>query len=83
MIERAKLIGGLRVTGHPERVRPGQAGHAVIEEAQAIRAGAIVIPLRYRNGRPLYGKTLQTVLAKRPARVIVAAEPSEKLRIAA
>ena len=24
------------------------------------------MPLRYRNGRPLYGKTLQTVLAKRP-----------------
>jgi basic amino acid/polyamine antiporter, APA family len=82
-IERAKLIGGLRVTGHVDRVRPGQAGQAIIEEAQAIRAGAIVMPLRYRNGRPLYGRTLQAVLAKRPARVIVAAEPGEKLRIAA
>jgi basic amino acid/polyamine antiporter, APA family len=82
-IERAKLIGGLRVTGHVDRVRPGQAGQAIIEEARAIRAGAIVMPLRYRNGRPLYGRTLQAVLAKRPARVIVAAEPGEKLRIAA
>jgi len=82
-IERAKLIGGLRVTGHVDRVRPGQAGQAIIEEARAIRAGAIVMSLRYRNGRPLYGRTLQAVLAKRPARVIVAAEPGEKLRIAA
>ena len=36
------------------------------------------MPLRYRDGAPLYGKTLQTVLAKRPCRVIVAANPSEQ-----
>ena len=35
------------------------------------------MPLRYRDGAPLYGKTLQTVLAKRPCRVIVAANPGE------
>jgi APA family basic amino acid/polyamine antiporter len=74
-VERAKLVGGLRVTGHGERVRPGQEAQAIIEEAEAIRAAAIVMPLRYRNGKPLYGKTLQTVLAKRPTRVIVAAQP--------
>ena len=33
--------------------------------------------LRYRNGAPLYGKTLQTVLAERPCRVIVVADPAE------
>jgi APA family basic amino acid/polyamine antiporter len=82
MIERAKLIGGLRVTGHVHRVRPGQAGQAVVDEARAIKAAAIVMPLRYRNGKPLYGKTLQTVLAKRPVRVIVAAQPAEKPRAA-
>jgi APA family basic amino acid/polyamine antiporter len=74
-IEQAKLIGGLRVTGHVLRVRPGQGGHAVADEARAIDAAAIVMGLRYRNGTPLYGKTLQTVLAERPCRVIVAAEP--------
>ena len=47
-------------------MRPGQAGQAIVEEARAIKAAAIVMPLRYRNGTPLYGKTLQTVLAKRP-----------------
>jgi APA family basic amino acid/polyamine antiporter len=77
-IEQAKLIGGLRVTGHIERVRPGQEARAIIVEARSIKAAAIVMPLRYRNGKPLYGKTLQTVLAKRPTRVIVAAQPGER-----
>ena len=82
-IERAKLIGGLRVTGHVDRVRPGQAGPAIVNEALQIKAAAIVMPLRYRNGRPLYGKALQTVLAKRPCRVIIAAEPGDKLHAVA
>jgi APA family basic amino acid/polyamine antiporter len=74
-IEQAKLIAGLRVTGHVLRVRPGQAGRAISDEARDIEAAAIVMQLRYRNGTPLYGKTLETVLAKRPCRVIVSAEP--------
>jgi APA family basic amino acid/polyamine antiporter len=74
-IEQAKLIAGLRVTGHVLRVRPGQAGHTISDEARSIEAAAIVMQLRYRNGTPLYGKTLQTVLAERPCRVIVSAEP--------
>jgi basic amino acid/polyamine antiporter, APA family len=74
-IEQAKLIAGLRVTGHVLRVRPGQGGHAIADEARSIDAAAIVMQLRYRNGTPLYGKTLQTVLAERPTRVIVSAEP--------
>jgi APA family basic amino acid/polyamine antiporter len=74
-IERAKLIGGMRVTGHVHRVRPNQAGHAISKEARKVKASAIVLGLRYRNGVPLYGKTLQTVLAERIARVIVVGEP--------
>src|SRR3954452_10062225 len=74
-IEQAKIIGGLRVTGHVVRVRPGQEARMIIEEARDIKAAKFVMPLRYRNGKPLYGRTLQTVLAKRPTRVIVAAEP--------
>src|SRR5206468_594145 len=76
-IEQAKLIGGMRVSGRMQRVRPGQAGQAIIEEARAIKAAAIVMQLRYRNGTPLYGKTLQAVLAERPTRVIVAARPGK------
>ena len=41
-IEEAKLIGGQRVTGHVARVRPGQAGYSVSEEAELIKAAAIV-----------------------------------------
>src|SRR5436190_3722887 len=82
-IEQAKIIGGLRVTGHLVRVRPGQEAQTIIEEARDIKAAAIVMPLRYRNGKPLYGKTLQTVLAKRPTRVIVAAQPGQTAPIPA
>jgi basic amino acid/polyamine antiporter, APA family len=74
-IEQAKLIGGLRVTGHVERVRPGQAGYAIAKEAKMINAAAIVIGLRFRNGQPLYDETLQTVLSERPTRVIVVSDP--------
>ena len=77
-IEEAKLIGGQRVTGHVARVRPGQAGYAVAGEAAEIKAEAIVIGLRYRNGVPLYDKTLQTVLGERPCRVIVVSDPTDK-----
>ncbi|HEY6636172.1 MAG TPA: amino acid permease [Solirubrobacterales bacterium] len=74
-IEQAKLIGGLRVSGHIHRVRTNQAGHSIAEEARQLKASALVMGLRYRNGQPLYGKTLQTVMAERPTRVIVVGEP--------
>jgi APA family basic amino acid/polyamine antiporter len=73
-IERAKLVGGLRVTGHVERIRPGQAGYSIADEAEMIRAGAIVLGLRNRNGKPFYDETVRTVLAERPCRVIVVSE---------
>jgi basic amino acid/polyamine antiporter, APA family len=73
-IERAKLIGGQRVTGHVERIRPGQAGYSIAEEAAAINAHAIVIGMRRRNGTPIYDETIRTVLAERPCRVIVVSE---------
>ena len=82
-IEQAKLIGGLRVSGHVHRVRPNQAGHSIAEEAEEMEASALVIGLRYRDGRPLYGKTLQTVLAERPCRVIVVGEPGRARAAAA
>jgi APA family basic amino acid/polyamine antiporter len=73
-IEQAKLIGGQRVTGHVERVRPGQAGYSISGEAKLINAAAVVVWLRYRDGKPIYDKTLQTVLGERPCRVIVVSE---------
>jgi APA family basic amino acid/polyamine antiporter len=76
-IEQAKLIGGQRVTGHVDRVRPGQAGYAIADEAKLIKAAAVVVGLRYRDGVPLYDKTLQTVLGERPCRVIVVSDRSD------
>ncbi len=75
-IEQARLIGGQRVTGHVHRVRPGQAGYAIAEEAKLVKGAAVVVGLRYRNGAPLYDKTLQTVLGERPCRVIVVSDRS-------
>jgi APA family basic amino acid/polyamine antiporter len=75
-VEQAKLIGGQRVTGHVHRVRPGQAGYAIADEAKLIHGAAVVVGLRYRNGAPLYDKTLQTVLGERPCRVIVVSDRS-------
>lgn len=75
-IERAKLIGGQRVTGEVQRIRPGQAPEAIIAAAKVIKATAIVMQLTYRGRTPLYGKTLQGVLGNRPCRVIVAADPT-------
>ena len=66
------------MTGHVARVRPGQAGYSVADEAEEIKAAAIVVGLRYRNGVPLYDKTLQTVLGERPCRVIVVSDPTDK-----
>jgi APA family basic amino acid/polyamine antiporter len=72
LIDSARVHGGRRVTGHWEKVRPGQAGRRIVEEAKEIRARAIVtsLPPR-RTGASLFGRTLETVLAERPCRVII------------
>jgi basic amino acid/polyamine antiporter, APA family len=71
-IDSARVRGGRRVTGHWEKVRPGQAGRRVVEEATDIRARAVVMPLPpRRTGMSLFGRTLETVLTERPCRVII------------
>jgi APA family basic amino acid/polyamine antiporter len=75
-IEQAKIQGGRRVSGHQEKIRAGQAGRRIIEEAGDMRATAIVMPLPRRvDGASLFGKTLETVLAERPCRVIIQSAP--------
>ena len=60
------------MTGHWEKVRPGEAGRRIVEEAREIRARALVMSLPPRRaGASLFGKTLETVLAERPCRVII------------
>jgi APA family basic amino acid/polyamine antiporter len=76
VLEQARIQGGRRVSGHLERIRPGQAGRRIIEEATDMRAAAIVMPLPRRvDGASLFGKTLETVLAERPCRVVIESTP--------
>ena len=76
IIEQAKLQGGGRVSGHWEKVRAGQAGRRIIEEAQDMRAAAVVMALPQRiAGTSVFGKTVETVLAERPCRVIIESRP--------
>jgi APA family basic amino acid/polyamine antiporter len=79
LIEQAKLQGGRRVSGHWEKVRAGQAGRRIIEEAQDMRAAAVVMTLPERvAGASVFGKTVETVLAERPCRVIIESHPPDR-----
>ncbi len=81
VIEQGKIHGGRRVSGHVEKIRAGQAGRRIVEEASDMRAAAIVMPLPRRiDGASLFGKTLETVLAERPCRVIIESAPGPDAR---
>jgi APA family basic amino acid/polyamine antiporter len=76
-IEQAKVEGGRRVSGHVEKVRAGQAGRRIVEEALDMRATAIVMPMPSRvDGASLFGRTLELVLSERPCRVIIDSRPT-------
>src|SRR3954465_6403931 len=78
IIEQAKLQGGRRVSGHYEKVRAGQAGRLIVKEAREMRAQAILLPLpRRTGGGPAAGQTDETVLADRPARVVLLSAPAD------
>jgi APA family basic amino acid/polyamine antiporter len=81
IIEQAKLQGGGRVSGHWEKVRAGQAGRRIIEEAQDMRAAAVIMTLPRRvAGTSVFGKTIETVLAERPCRIIIESRPPARPR---
>jgi APA family basic amino acid/polyamine antiporter len=78
IIEQAKLQGGRRVSGHWAKVRAGQAARLIIKEAKEMRAQAIVVPLPPRSGGSVFGKTVETILAERPCRVVLLADPTAR-----
>jgi APA family basic amino acid/polyamine antiporter len=83
-LDAARMRGGRRVTGHWEKVRAGEAGRRIVLEAREIRAGAIVMGLPpKRTGTSVFGRTLETVLADRPCRVIIESSPGASARTAA
>ena len=75
IIEEAKVQAGRRVTGHWDKVRAGQTGRRIVDEARDIRAAAIVMPMA-RGGN--FSRALETVLRERPCRVIIESEPAEQ-----
>jgi APA family basic amino acid/polyamine antiporter len=86
VIETARqwTLRGQRVRGQVEKVRPGEAGHRLVEIARNLGADAVVLPMSPRrpSGKVL-SKTLEVVLAKRPCRVIIDSTPAEPLTLAA
>ena len=83
-IDRARVGGGRRVSGHWEKVRPGGTGRLIVDEARTIKARAIVMAMPPRRaGATLFGKTLETVLAERPCRVIITTAPEAPAKVAA
>jgi APA family basic amino acid/polyamine antiporter len=75
VIEEAKVQGGRRVRGHWEKVRPGQSGRRIVDEARDMRARAIVMPLGHNGGGSLFDRAQETVLDERPCRVIIESLP--------
>jgi APA family basic amino acid/polyamine antiporter len=72
IIEEAKVQAGRRVSGHWDKVRAGQTGRRIVDEAREMRAEAIVMPMS-RGGS--FGRALETVLRERPCRVIIESTP--------
>jgi basic amino acid/polyamine antiporter, APA family len=75
IIDAARTQVGRRVSGHWEKVRPGQTGRRIVDEALAIQARAIVVSLPERGGSAVFDKTIATLLRERPCRVIIESVP--------
>ncbi len=72
IIEEAKVQAGRRVSGDWQKVRAGQTGRRIVDEARVLHAEAIVMPMSRGGG---FGRTLETVLRERPCRVIIESSP--------
>jgi APA family basic amino acid/polyamine antiporter len=75
IIDAARTQAGRRVSGHWEKVRAGQTGRRIVDEALAIQARAIVVSLPDRGGGAVFDKTIATLLRERPCRVIIESVP--------
>ena len=71
IIARAKTQVGRRASGHWEKVRAGETGRRIVDEAVAIQARAIVMALPQRASGAVFDKTVATLLRERPCRVII------------
>ena len=67
------MQAGRRVSGHWDKVRSGQTGRRIVDEARAVHAEAIVMPMSRSGGG--FARALETVLRERPCRVIIESAP--------
>jgi APA family basic amino acid/polyamine antiporter len=68
---------GQRIKGTIAKVRAGEAGSRIVREAVELHANAIVMPMpAHRPAGRVLSKTLETVLGKRPSRVIIDSAPA-------
>lgn len=79
LIEQARLQTGLHVTGHVQRVRSRHSGRLIVEAARELHAATIVMALPPRTRAAPVGRTVRTVLADSPCRVIIEYEPALSL----
>jgi APA family basic amino acid/polyamine antiporter len=82
LIEEAKVQVGRGVSGQWVKVRAGQTGRRIVQEAREMSATAIVMPVKGGPGGGL-SRTLETVLRERPCRVILESSPEPPARRAA
>jgi APA family basic amino acid/polyamine antiporter len=78
ILEEAKVQAGRRVSGHWDKVRSGQTGRRIVDEARAVHAEAIVMPMSRSGGG--FARALETVLRERPCRVIIESSPESPER---
>ena len=83
LIEQARLQIGGRVHGRWVKVRAGQFGRVVVEQARATSARAIVMSIPPKVMGVSANRSIDTVMAERPCRVILQADPdARKLPVA-
>ncbi len=75
ILEDARFVGGRRVTGEWVKVRPGEAGARIVAEALDMQAAAIVVPMTKKRTGSLFGDTVETLLERRPCRIIIDSSP--------
>jgi KUP system potassium uptake protein len=78
MIEEARVQVGRRASGHWQKVRAGQGGRHIVQEARAMKTETIVMP-NVSSKRGEWQQTLETVMRERPCQIVIESIP-EALR---
>jgi APA family basic amino acid/polyamine antiporter len=78
LIEEARLQIGGRLEARWVKVRAGQFGRVVVEDARLTKARAIVMSIPPKAGSGSIYRSIDTVMAERPCRVILQADPQSR-----